>query len=220
MLAVVGAVLIVAACVGPVARPVADFTACPDGSRGALDYVFTSTAATAAGQPLVRAVWEFGDGSPSAQGLGPMVHLFPAPGTYAVTLTVTDRHGVSGTVTQFVDVVRAAFVDPTWSLTLGDPPAVTGTVGNGSDVVLREVVVRVRFCDPDGVRLDDVRCAIPDMAPRERVRFDVEATQFIARVYYASVEIESFSAECAPSDPVHRRGEGSASSPTSRRTGD
>jgi hypothetical protein len=185
-------------CLGPIERPTADFAWCPDGAQGELDYVFSSTSKTVGGQELARAVWEFGDGTPERVGMGPLTHRFPASGSYAVTLTVTDRRGVSGTATQTVAAELAAFIDPTWQLTLGYPPTVSGVVGNRSTGRLSEVVVRVRFYDADGIRLGEGRCAVPDVEPRERARFDVMSRESAARVFYATVDVESFSADCVP----------------------
>jgi len=179
-------------------RPTASFAWCPDGREGRLEYAFTSTPAPATGHDIIGAVWEFGDGSEPREGTGPIWHVFPALGSYAVTLTVTDRRGVRGTITQFVSVEPAAFVDPTWRLTLGFPPMVTGVVGNAAGVILREVVVRVRFYDPDGLRVGDERRSILNIEPHERVRFEIAASEFASRVYYASVEVESFVAACDP----------------------
>lgn len=198
------ALWVIAAAIGSLAgcadieRPAAGFVWCPDGREGRLEYAFTSTSAPVTGHDIVGAVWEFGDGSEPREGTGPIWHLFPTLGSYAVTLTVTDRRGVRGTVTQFINVAPAAFVDPTWRLTLGFPPTVTGVVGNAAGVILREIVVRVRFYDPDGVRLGDERCSILNIEPGERARFEIAATEFASRIYHASVEVESFVAACDP----------------------
>ena len=197
MVLVLGTIVtLLATCLGPIGRPLVGFSWCPDGRRGMLDYAFTSTSMAVPGQVIVRAVWEFGDGTAPEEAAGPIEHLFPAPGSYAVTLTVTDSRGIRGTATRFVDVALAAFIDPTWDLTLGYPPTVSGVVGNGSENTLREVVVRVRFYDFDGVRLGEARSTIVDLAPRERARFEIAVTEFAPRVFIASVEIESFSSEC------------------------
>lgn len=53
-------------------------------------------------------VWNFGDGSPPVQH-GPSVsHVFVKPGTYTVTLTVTDRAGNTSTSSQTIDVFGPA----------------------------------------------------------------------------------------------------------------
>ncbi len=183
-------------CSGPIDRPKADFASCPRGAEGDLDYAFTAIAQDVGAHGVARAVWEFGDGTEPVEGTGPVLHRFLAPGLYAVTLTVTDRRGVSGTETQWVDVEFAAFIDPTWTLTLGYPPTVSGVVGNRSSVRLDEVIVRARFYDAGGVRLGDERMAILDLEPAERARFEIETREFASRVFYASVEIESFVCAC------------------------
>ena len=38
--------------------------------------------------------WDFGDGSPLVANTNPVTHTFPAPGTYAVTLTVYSPCGI------------------------------------------------------------------------------------------------------------------------------
>ncbi len=53
--------------------------------------------------------WNFGDGSAAAAGVSPK-HTFKKPGTYTVTLTVTDGVGLSGSVSQTVRVARAATI--------------------------------------------------------------------------------------------------------------
>ncbi len=182
-------------CSGPIDRPRADFVWCPHGTEGALDYAFAALSQGDGPGAVARAVWEFGDGTGS-EGTGPIMHRFPAPGPYAVALTVTDRRGVSGTDTQWLNVELAAFVDPTWTLTLGYPPTVSGTVGNRSSVRLDEAVVRAKFYDVDGVRVGDEHVVIPDLEPGERARFEIKAREFASRVFYASVEIESFVSAC------------------------
>jgi PKD repeat protein len=80
-------------CGPPVVRPVADFTWCPEGREGALDYVFVSTSTAIPGHEIVQAVWEFGDGTPPAETSGAAAHRFLEAGSYSVVLTVTDRRG-------------------------------------------------------------------------------------------------------------------------------
>ena len=184
------------ACLGPIDRPTADFTWCPDGRNGQLDYTFSSTSAPVGEQEIVRATWEFGDGTSPVEGVGVAEHRFSAAGSYPVTLTVTDRRAVTGTKTKIVTVEPAAFVDPTWRLTLDYPPTVSGVVGNRSEERLNEVVVQARFYDADGVRLGEGRATVRDLEPGERARFEIETRDFAARVFYASVGIESFVAPC------------------------
>jgi PKD repeat protein len=196
----VGFLGLLVGCEPSAVRPTADFAWCQDGRKGALDYLFVSTSTTVPGHEIVQAVWEFGDGTPRAETSGVAAHRFLEAGSYSVVLTVTDRRGVAGTTTKTLIAEPAAFVDPTWRLSLGYPPAVTGVVGNRSGVRLDVVTVRAKFYDPDGVRLSDGEVGVFDLEPGERARFEVDATEFLSRVFYATVEIESFQAACDASD--------------------
>lgn len=61
---------------------------------------------TIAGSPIVRYDWDFGDGT---TGSGQLVsHDFFAPGSFDVTLTVTDQNGLSATTTQNIIVTPIA----------------------------------------------------------------------------------------------------------------
>ena len=187
--------LVVSGCFGPLERPVADFTWCPDGSQGLLDLWFTSTSTTVPGRWIESMVWEFDDGTPSTTGWD-MPHRYDEPGIYHVTLTVTDSRGVSGTVTHEVLVEMPVVVQPNWQLTLGFPPTVTGVIESRYHERLETVVVRAKFYDVDGVRLTDERVEIEDLEPGERAAFSIRSQEFGSRIYYATVEIESFHADC------------------------
>jgi gliding motility-associated-like protein len=72
-------------------------------------YVFT------AGTPITTYQWNFGDGSPvQTVSTDTVSHIYGAIGNYSVTLTITDAHGCSSTVTKpnYVHVTRPA---PTFS---------------------------------------------------------------------------------------------------------
>jgi len=65
------------------------------------DVIFTSTTANA-----VATTWDFGDGSISTTPTA--THNYVVPGTYAVTLTVTNAVGCSSTATQSITVTEKA----------------------------------------------------------------------------------------------------------------
>ncbi|HVM46148.1 MAG TPA: PKD domain-containing protein [Candidatus Thermoplasmatota archaeon] len=71
--------------------------------------------------------WSFGDGSTS-QARHPTHSGYQAPGSYAVTLTVTDDRGTTNSTTRFVEVANAPPV-AAWSHdTMGQPLAINTTV--------------------------------------------------------------------------------------------
>ncbi len=91
-------VVLVGAGPQPNQPPVARFGS----SCSLLDCAFTSTASTDADGTIVARDWDFGDGG-TASGATPS-HSYEVPGTYTVTLTVTDDDGAVGTATQQVTV--------------------------------------------------------------------------------------------------------------------
>jgi PKD repeat protein len=80
--------------------PTADFSSsCTDLACGFADASHDEDGSIAGWQ------WTFGDGSSSTlQSPG---HLYPAPGTYSVTLKVTDNGGATGSATQSVSVTAS-----------------------------------------------------------------------------------------------------------------
>lgn len=69
-----------------------------------LDITATNTSSAGIAAPIISYVWNFGDGSNDA--LTPnAIHTYGAPGTYTVTLTITDSMGVIVTTNQQVTVV-------------------------------------------------------------------------------------------------------------------
>lgn len=192
---VVGTLLLVG-CFGPVERPTADFAVCPDGTVGALDFRFASTSMPVSGRPIVSSRWEFDDGTIVDTAEPAVSHRFPEKGTYYVSLTVTDACGVSGTVTRPISVFLAAEVYSNWRLTLGWPVRVTGQVANRADVRLETVIVKAKFFDIDGVRLADGVAVLEDLDPGERVLYTIEASDYHAGIFYATVEVDSFVADC------------------------
>ena len=191
--------ILLVGCFGPIERPVADFTWCPDGTEGRLDYWFTSMSTAPAGASIELLRWEFGDETPAVETYWDVVHRFVEERVHSVTLTVTDSRGVSGYVTKDVVVEMAAFVHSNWLLTLGYPPTVSGIVENRYTERLDEVTVRAKFYDADGVRLTDGRFVVRDLDPGEKATFAVRAEEFASYIFHATVDVESFVAECGPS---------------------
>ena len=98
---------------------------------------FTSTAASpAAGGSITAYSWNFGDGSTLTGTNAEPTHAYASPGTYAVTLTVTDDLGVTFTASTRVAVDAA----PTPVFTASSNPATAGSAvgfnaGGSSDSV-------------------------------------------------------------------------------------
>ncbi len=72
---------------------------------------FDAALSTASNGPITDYYWDFGDGSPSAYGQA-ATHAYVAEGTYVITLTVRDAHGVT-TSTQETLYVSPAPLPPT-----------------------------------------------------------------------------------------------------------
>ncbi len=85
--------------------PTADFTFTPDAPQANATVHFDATSSIAFGAQIVLYEWDWnGDGIKDAVG-ATVDHAFEAPGTYRVTLTVTDGQGNSDSITNPV-VVR------------------------------------------------------------------------------------------------------------------
>jgi RHS repeat-associated protein len=78
---------------------------------------FVDTSATA-GAPIVNYAWDFGDGSASSDR--DPVHTFAQPGTYDVSLTVTDGAGQTSRRTTSYHVLGAPTIDFTYSPAVGN----------------------------------------------------------------------------------------------------
>ena len=84
--------------------PAAGFAAAVDGPSDAVTVTDTS-APGAGGAPIVSRRWQFGDpgsGAADTATTRQATHTFTAPGTYTVSLTVTDANGLTSTLTQRV----------------------------------------------------------------------------------------------------------------------
>jgi PKD repeat protein len=90
--------------------PSASFTINPASGPPSTSFAFNASLSVDPDGTIVSYAWNFGDGT---TGTGPTVtHTFPSSATYAVTLTVTDNLGATGTTTSNV-VVTPANVAPT-----------------------------------------------------------------------------------------------------------
>jgi PKD repeat protein len=97
--------------------PVANAGSSYSGTEGVLLQFSGTGSLPSAGAVLTTCVWTFGDGG-RATMLTP-THIYAAPGTYAVTLTVSDSTGKSATATANAVIVP--------QLPLCSQPAATGT---------------------------------------------------------------------------------------------
>ena len=75
--------------------PVASFTASP--ARAGSPSAFNGSASSDPDGSVARYDWSFGDGTSAVNGGPTPSHAYAAPGTYTVTLQVTDNEGCSAT---------------------------------------------------------------------------------------------------------------------------
>lgn len=86
-----GAIAVLAGCIGPNLPPVASFTASSLVGYATLSVTFDARDSVDAEGAIASYDWEFGDGT---RAVGDQVsHLFVDAGEYTVTLTVTDENG-------------------------------------------------------------------------------------------------------------------------------
>lgn len=123
----------------PASAPTARFTVSPTPVNAGIATNFDASAscATQVGcstAGITSFSWNFGDGTSSA-GMA-TTHTFSGPGTYTVTLTVTNDRGLSASTTQVVGVAASALpsavivYSPTTGIVAGAAP--TGTLVNFS----------------------------------------------------------------------------------------
>jgi PKD repeat protein len=106
--------------------PTAAFTFSPTAPGINQDIVFNGAASRpAAGRTIVRYEWNFGSGSPQCCG-AVATKSYDVPGTYNVTLTVTDDADAQGTATQAVTVSATGGQTPTATFTISPTNPITG----------------------------------------------------------------------------------------------
>jgi probable HAF family extracellular repeat protein len=119
-----GAVALAAVCVFVVAcgggghtkntPPTAAFTATPATGVSPQPVALDASASIDREGPIAAYAWDFGDGSATATGVTAS-HVYSSPGSFTVTLTVTDRKRATGTASSTITV--KANTPPTASFT-------------------------------------------------------------------------------------------------------
>ena len=107
------------------APPTADFSYSPTTPSAFQDITFTAAKSTAAaGRQIVSYTWDFGGGGSGRSGME-IVKAFDTPGSYVVTLTVTDDAGEKGVADKTVTV--SALPGPTAVLSFSPTTPNTST---------------------------------------------------------------------------------------------
>jgi PKD repeat protein len=107
-------------------------------------------------------IWNFGDGSPQGSGIS-IHHTFVNPGTYVVSLTVTDSTGQTVSETREVNVRPATTTEP------ASPPSPPAAGSNATLVRNQsgggEVAVQPEPIGPGGVAVDQICEMLPGGCP-------------------------------------------------------
>lgn len=88
------------------AAPTARFTAAPVSGSAPLAVQLDASGSSDSDGSIATYTWSFGDNTPTASG-ATTSHTFQAPGTYTVSLTVTDNHGATGSMTSQITASQA-----------------------------------------------------------------------------------------------------------------
>jgi len=86
--------------------PVANFTYSPENPTPNQNVTFNASSSYDPDGMIVSYQWDFGDGT-TASGVT-VQHSYSQPGTYTVTLTVTDNHGLTASTSEQVTVTSIA----------------------------------------------------------------------------------------------------------------
>jgi len=121
--------------VGP--APAAAFTFAPNAPVAHDTVTFNASSSTDPNSSPLTYTWNFGDGSATGSGVSP-THAYSSPGSYTVTLTVTNNVNLSDTTTHLVDVgvdesPSAAVVVGTAHPQAGVPVSFSGTASRDPD---------------------------------------------------------------------------------------
>lgn len=138
--------------------PTASFTSTPDNGTAPLTVNVDATASTDGdGSSITGYVWEWGDGSANGSGVTDS-HTYNTPGTYNITLTVTNDLGDEGTLDDVITVngtdIVATISDSETDIvgnTLSIPISVTDTTGENITAYSFDVVF-----DDSIISIDDV----------------------------------------------------------------
>ena len=120
--------------------PGADFTADPVSGTVPLTVNFDGSASADVDGTIASYAWNFGNGQ-NGSGVVPAAATYNFPGTYTVTLTVTDNKGAIGTATQTITVTPPPNQPPSGNI--------TATPSTGSSPLLVQLS-SAGSNDPDG----------------------------------------------------------------------
>lgn len=161
--------------------PLAAFTVSA-GTCDTRNITFTSTSTTAEGT-LSRYRWNFGDGTVlDTLAAGPVVHTFPRPGTYRVSLQVTNSFGCVSSLTESNAVVFAPYFDagPDRFILSGGQIKLEGTAFGTN--------LTYKWSPATGLDRDDI--AEPTASPLQDITYSVTVTSAEGCVLTGQVSVQ------------------------------